>query len=64
MPDPLVYTLYEKLSRTGLGKLAITGMDMHALNNTEGRKIQEIARDLKIIIFRHNSILHEFPILL
>ena len=36
----IAIALHEEFSRTCLGQFAVTGVDVHALNNAEGREIE------------------------
>ncbi len=44
----------EKLSGSLLGKLAITGMHVHALDDTVAGEVQVVAADLEVEVFRHD----------
>ena len=56
--------LDKELGGTAFGKLAVTGMDMHALDHAEGREIEVITHHLEIVILRHGSVLQIFQVLL
>jgi len=62
--DRITVSLDKELGRTALRELAVTGMDMHTLDHAERSEIQVIARHLKIVVLRHDSILHVFLVLL
>lgn len=60
----ITVALNEELRRTTLGKLAVAGVDVHALHHAERREIKIITRHLEIVVLRHVSVLHIFKVLL